>query len=282
MIYNNITVLGIGTLGGFVADAISELEKVSKLIIVDHDIVEVKNLINSIYRQIDVDLPKVDALSDIITSKRSDIKIEKIQEKFIEGKTKIPKSDLILDCRDYTYDRIGLIDARLYMSSRYLIVDCRRYVTYADKQQGKYLVQLTKEDLKYASLIVSLLVNSGTIETMKKSEVVQKYELDHFKKINKNNTYDIVYDSGEKFINLPETIKPIIDLNKSKELTVFIGSKMIPITQTIIPAKTLQNELDVISNLSSIVKIQDFNAFIISIQNSNQGVIELIPETGAA
>jgi hypothetical protein len=281
-VYNNITVVGIGTLGGFVADAISELEKVSKLTIIDHDLVEEKNLINSIYRQIDVGLPKVDALSDIITLKYPDIKIEKIQEKFIEGRTKIPKTDLILDCRDYTYDRLGLVDARLYMSSRYLIVDCRRYVTYLDKQEGKYLVQLSREDLKYASFIVSLLVNSNTIEIMKKSEIVQKYELDHFKKINKKNTYDIVYENGEKFINLPESIKPIIDLNKSKELTVFIGSKMIPITQTIIPVRTLQNELDVISNLSSIVKIQDFNAFIISIQNSSEAFIELIPETGAA
>ena len=44
MVYRSVTVIGVGTLGGFVAEAISNLEGLEKLVVVDHDIVEVKNL----------------------------------------------------------------------------------------------------------------------------------------------------------------------------------------------------------------------------------------------
>jgi hypothetical protein len=286
VVYKTITVIGLGTLGGFVADAISNLEGVEKLIIIDHDIVESKNLKNSIYRQIDIGLSKTEALKDIILSKEQDTNIDIKSEKYIEGEMKLPKSDLVLDCRDVTYNRDSEIDARLYISSRYLIVDCRKNVIYPDRRVGKYLVELSKDDLRYAASIISMAIYSGTITSLLRSQSVQKYEIDYVKHID-NYKCDLVYENlvdEEKFVNLPDKIVPILELNKRSDVTVFLGSKVFPITERIIPKNTLQTSGDVISNLTSVATSQcEFNHFVVALfQENNHVFVELIPETGAA
>ncbi len=284
MAYRSVTIIGIGTLGGFVAEAISNLEGIEKLVVVDHDIVEVKNLANSIYKPIDIDLLKVDALKDII----SNVEVETFAIKFDERKDHIhlPKTDLVLDCRDVTYNRGSFIDARLYISSRYLIVDCRRNVQYREEMYGRYIETLTKNDLRYASMTVAMLLHSGTIKSLIDLKSVQKYELDYVKKID-NCRYDVLYENGsgdEKFVNLPDTIVPLLDLNKSHDLNVVVGSKTRPMSQAVIPMGALRDGGDLISSLDSVTRLPcEFKNYVISYTREyNQVLIELIPETGAA
>ena len=273
-------------LGGFVADSISNLESVEEIILIDHDVVEAKNLRNSIYRQIDIGLSKTEALKDILLSKETHTKVKILNQKYIEGKVKLPKNDLVLDCRDITYDRNSEIDARLYISSRYLIVDCRKNVTYSDQRVGKYLVALYKDDLRYAGSIISMAIHSGTITSLLNSQSVQKYELDYVKHIDTEKC-DLVYENlvgEEKFINLPDKIVPILEMNKKADLNIFLGSKLLPITERMIPKNTLHTSGDVILNLASVATSQcDFNNFVVSLfREGDQVYIELIPETGAA
>ena len=277
--------IGIGTLGGFVANSLSNLEHLETLILIDHDTVESKNLKNSVYRQIDVGLTKVEALTDIISHKNPDLTIMTMNEQFIEGKTNIPKCDLVLDCRDFTYDRGRLIDVRLYISSRYLMVDCRKNVNYKMKAEGKYLTQLTKQDLRYAGSMMSILVSNDTITNLMKDKVVQKYELDYVKHIN-NDVCDIVYecqDGEEKFVNLPDTILPILQANKKADLEVCVGSSLFPIDGHLIPKNTLHSGSDIVVSLTKAVACHNFNNFVVSLyQNNDTFILELIPETGAA
>jgi len=286
LIYNKIAILGIGTLGGFVANAIQNLESVNTLVFIDDDKVEEKNLKNAIYEQKHVSIYKVDALTEIIRNKNKNITTLTINEKYIEGKTKIPKCDLLLDCRDYTYDRGNEIDARLYMSSRYLMLDTRKNIQYKVKQEGKYLVELSKEDLRYAATLISMLIYNNTIKSLIEKQCVQKYELDHTKHID-NYTYDIVYENvcdENQFINLPDKIVPILDANKKSDIDVFIGSRLFPLDKIKIPQNTLHNSCDIIVNFSKIISNQTvFNNFVVSIQEYRGKItIELIPETGAA
>jgi len=285
VVYKTITVIGIGTLGGFVANSLSNLEHLETLILIDHDTVESKNLKNSVYRQIDVGLTKVEALTDIISHKNPDLTIMTMNEQFIEGKTNIPKCDLVLDCRDFTYDRGRLIDVRLYISSRYLMVDCRKNVNYKTKAEGKYLTQLTKQDLRYAGSMMSILVSNDTITNLMKDKVVQKYELDYVKHIN-NDVCDIVYecqDGEEKFVNLPDTILPILQANKKADLEVCVGSSLFPLEGHLIPKNTLHSGNDIVVSLTKVVACHNFNNFVVSLyQNNDTFILELIPETGAA
>lgn len=283
MVYKKIAIIGLGTLGGFVADSIATLEGVEKLVIVDHDDVESKNIINSIYRPIDIGTQKVEALSDIILSKENDIEVEAIAEKFIEGESKIPKCDLVLDCRDYTYDRGNVIDARLYISSRYLIVDCRKNVSYPEKVQGKYLVKLNMDDLRSAAYIVAMMVSCGTFDHLIALRTVQKYEIDFVKNID-NYCYDIIFDNisdSDKFVNLPDKIVPLIEMSRQNDLNLVVGSRMFPIAEAMIPKASLMTTEDIVRNFTALTKSQsNFNNYLITIIDNKY--IELLPETGAA
>lgn len=286
MSYKRIAILGIGTLGGYVTESLSTLETTEQLIVIDHDIVEIENLKDTIYRQIDIGLLKTDAIYDIIKSRHPEVDVIKVDEKFIESETDMPECDLVLDCRNYTYDRMGKIDARLYISSRYLIVDCRKNVSYTTKRKGEYLTTLTKDDLRSASYIISMLVSSFTINALIKDQAIQKYELDCFKKRD-DSCYDIVYEKllgGDKFINLADKIIPMIEMNKKSDISVIVGNRESPSLQTLIPKQTLKSSGDVALNLASLTNLQnEFNNYIIAIyQDRRKMTVELIPETGAA
>jgi len=281
--FKSIAVIGLGTLGGYVVEAVSNLDQVETIVIIDHDKVERKNLSNSIYRAVDVGASKTDALVEIIKHKTPDKTIISFKEMYIENKIQIPKCDIIFDCRDYTYDRGKVIDARLYISSRYLIVDARKNVIYKTPQEGKYLEMLTKDDLRYASSIVSMLISTGTISNLMKYQSVQKYELDYVKHL--ENKCDVIYDNDDgKFINLPQQIHPIIESNKKSEVQVIMGNRTTPISQRTIPMNQLRSTKDIIENLLCVSQAMcGFNHFVISTYKEGQMFyIELIPETGAA
>lgn len=288
MVYKSVAVIGLGTLGGFVSESISNLESIESLVIIDHDHVESKNIVNSIYRTIDIGEHKAIALSDIISEKNSDIEIIALTEKFTEGKTSIPPVDLVIDCRDTTYDRYGLIDLRAYISSRYLIIDCRKNVKYEKVITGRYLTKLKKDDLRNASFIISMLLYNRGIENLIKTQSVQKFELDYLKRLEPCET-EIVYESergDEKFINLPENIIPIIQSNKDKNVDIIVGSKTAPLLQQTVPANTFNSTKDIIKNLLTLVQSNNcnFNTYIVTLDSTdkNKALIELIPETGAA
>ncbi len=284
--YKKIAVIGIGSLGGYVANYISNLEKINELILIDHDIIEDNNLKNTIYRKKDVGILKVDALENIIKNKNEDIIIKKINKKYIENVTKIPKYDILIDCRDYTYNRGKSIDTRLYISSRYLIIDCRRNVYYEKQHKGKYITYLTKNDLRNASIIFANLIDNNQIRDCILDQSVHKFDLDYLKKFIKRKK-DIIYDSvpGEdQLINLANNILPILKANKTSKINMCVGTKDSPICEKIVPAKTLLNSNDIIFNLVSMINIPNcFNNYVISTTKFNkQFYVELIPETGAA
>jgi len=282
---SSVTVLGIGALGGFVADSICDIEELETLIIVDEDVVETRNLRNSIYRSVDVGFNKTEALTDIIKSKKPEIEIISINKKYYEGKTIIPKSDLVLDCRDYTYDRTSEIHARLYMSSRYLIVDCRRKVVYEKAIHGRYLTELNRDDLKSAGFIIYRLITTGALQQLLNNSIVQKYELDFIQCYDK--PCDIIYDENseeKRFVNLPSKIVPILNTNKNKDLKVYLGSKNHPFAESRIPKLALRTTDDLVNNLNSLTQFNvQFNSYLISLNKDyNEAYIEIIPETGAA
>jgi hypothetical protein len=288
-----IAIIGLGTLGGFIAQTISELNFLKKLILIDFDIIEEKNLINSIYRKCDVGRYKTTSLHDIIKEQNgNNIEIEIITEKYKECELIIPEVDLIIDCRDYVCNRGDKIDVRLFISSRYLVIDCRKNTSYDKSYEGRYITQLTKNDLRRAALIFTSFMQDGFLDYMRSNQIIKEIDLDYLHKVSndikhKNEDRNVIIDSeiSKKLLNLEENINNILEENQHKDIIVTLGDKRTSPLSKMIPKNTIKNPYDIISIMTKMTNTPCTSQYYyIVLMSSEQNIcnIELLPETGAA
>lgn len=303
--YKTVTVIGLGTLGGFLCKHLSEIEKIKEVIIVDHDFIEGRNVFKSIYRPSNVGEYKVDALEEIIND---DVTVTKIRKRFIEGITYLPKSDLVIDCRDIVCDRGNEIDVRFYISERILMIDCRKNVKNVCDYPGEYRTQLNKSEISKAAFFAAQTVIGGQLDEMIKNNMVQRIDLNLISSVmdksirrNLTNKMDIIYeltDDTQRLQCIEENIKPILNLNKKANVDIFVGGrsnlknnclqKLPDVARTkyaLIPKNSLNSSLDVIQTLANVVRNQPgISNFIVTIVQDVYGepYVELIEETGAA
>jgi len=294
---NSIVVIGLGSLGGFFAENISKLDGVKRLILVDPDIVEKKNLKNSIYRKRDVGKGKVDALADILEfSLDGSIEIIKIFKEFKEGETQLPEADLVFDCRDVLCSRGGYIDVKMYISFRTLVVDCQKHVNIPNTRRGRYVDHVTKNDIRNAAFNAFLLVYSKKIYDLMRQHTVHTIQLDDYREgVNQSlelvqSKNDLVYESQngeEKLVNLHENLVPILEANKKQDLNVIIGEKQ-NVSQKLmkIPCSEMRDQFDVIRVFSELARNipLSYDRYLIRVLYlKKEGIyIELLPSTGAA
>ena len=305
-----IAVLGLGTLGGALCKNISEMESIDELIIVDYDVLESKNIHNSVYNASQIGETKVDALKEII---ENNVRVIPINMKYKEGETPLPECDLVVDCRDIVCDRGSEIDVRLYISGKILILDCRKNVKTQYNYEGSYRRHLSKSELNKAGFFSAQIICSDEINHLKRNGVVQRIDLNLLPSIiskamkkSLDNRIDIIYeavDGSDRLQCLTENIQPIMKLNRKQSVDVFIGEReskelclLKPFRQVdkfpevaktkfaVIPHNTLRNSNQLISILSDIVKTQhNLVNFIVTVREVNgETFVELLEETGAA
>ncbi len=290
---SNICVIGLGSLGSTLCMCLCDLEELKHLSIIDFDIVEKKNIKKSIYTNNDINKLKTDALYDkLINIKNDYLQIYKFPFKYDENKTNI-NSNLIIDCRDEIIDRNDKIDIRLYVSSRYIIIDCRKNIKYDETRQGKYISHINKSDLKSGCASFVYLLQNGFIKYLINNQMVYNLELDYLDRIssklkneNQNNKIPFYgYEESNKFLNLKQNINKIIEKNKKRDAIICIGDKNNPITTTKILKNNIQNINDIIPIMTSLINSKSINYFyyvINVIEYNNRLYVELLPETGAA
>jgi len=294
-----ILVIGVGSFGGFLCKHLSELESIKQLYVIDDDFVETKNVRNSIYKISQVGEYKVDALSDII---EDDISVLGFRTKYVEGKTKLPKVDLVIDCRDVVCDRAAQIDVRMYISGRVLIIDCRKNVKCRQEYAGEYSINLTKSEIRKAAFFGAQIISSNQLKNLMKTKLIQTVDLDLIPTaINKSiketieNKSDLLYevfDHTNRIYGLEEQIEPIMKENKKSNIKVLIGEREqqilpdFPTTNySIIPKGSLHTSTDLVESLTNLVKGRgDFMNFIIVMKEGTDGsqYIELLEETGGS
>jgi hypothetical protein len=305
-----IGVIGLGTLGGALCKNISEMESADELIIVDYDILESRNIHNSVYTASQIGDTKVDALTELISD---NINVIPINEKYKEGKTILPKCDVLVDCRDVVCDRGNEINARLYISGKNLIIDCRKNTRTKYNYHGSYRRQLSRGELNKAGFFASQIICSDQLQELQKNNSVQRIDLNLLSSIinksmmkSKENRVDIIYDAIDgldRLHCLEENIEPILSLTKVKDVDVFVGEKYSEISSlspslkpiqklpevaktkyAVIPHNSLRNSNDLIRALSTIVREQgNIVNFIVTLRNENgETFVELLEETGAA
>lgn len=314
MLLEKICVIGIGTIGGFLVANLINLKSLKVLSIIDYDIVEHKNIKNSIYNFSDIAKFKIDALETIIKTINKNIVIIKLKEKYKEGITKLPESDLVIDCRDYNFNRNGEIDIRFYISEKKLICDCRKKVD-EENYEGKYILEMPEDDLKKAAFHAFKIIDNESFDILLKEELIyytylSYYEAIKYKTIKKNisdfvkvkqKSIDIIYDIeiSRKLTGLESAIDPIIEINKKRPIKIFISgegkfqhlynniSKYKNLEKTIennkLPIKfiktgILKNEKDIINCLTKLTE-KRFGNFVVTIENNN---ISLMKNTAGA
>jgi hypothetical protein len=298
-----IGVIGVGSLGSFVAHHLSNIDGIEKLIIIDPDIVEENNLRNSIYRKNDVGKSKVESLTkylgcDSIT----------IPSSYDELKTEIPKTDLLIDCRDVGCSRYGKIDVRLFISERTLVIDCERYVKYDKPVLGKYILELSRNTIDDAAYYIKKIFVSRHIFDLIKQQSSSMFRLD---KITQDfcqpisdtlemtdNIDDMIYEAPKGYERLRRVdinTKPIMVANQKSDLPVFIGEENDWKTFSglhgspskfydIIQRGSITGEYDVMQKLSNIVSRMsgDCIFFVQLIREGKETKIVLIKETNSA
>jgi hypothetical protein len=99
---DKVVVIGVGGIGSHVAMNMG-LIGVKKLYLIDYDVIEEHNLNRTLFRDIDIDTKKIEAISDLLLERRSDIDV-RVFDKRLEELTTLELNELsdslILDCRD--------------------------------------------------------------------------------------------------------------------------------------------------------------------------------------
>jgi hypothetical protein len=289
-----IIVIGVGSFGGFLCKHLSELEFVKHLYIIDDDIVEAKNIRNSVYTFSQIGEYKIDSLTELI---QDEISVLGFKAKYEEGKTKLPKADLVIDCRDIVCDRATDIDIRFYISGRVLVIDSRKNIKCHREYKGKYSINLTKSEIRKAAFFAAQIINSNQLTDLRKNKSIQTVDLDLIPVLmgksiqetleNKSDLLYEVFDHTDRIHGLEEHIQPIMETNKSKDIKVLIAEKEmnIPFNDYVIPQGSLNTSTDLVESLTNLVKQRgDFMNFIVIMKENPDGSrhIELLEETGGS
>jgi hypothetical protein len=291
--YKSIVIIGLGSLGGYIAKNISRMKNLHTLILIDPDVVEAKNIGKSIYRNQDIGKFKVEVMKEFF---HNNLEVEGFPIEYREGKNYMPDNDLIIDCRDEICSRGGEIDVRFYISYKTLVIDCEKYHKVEFKQTGKYAHLLSLSELEIAASIAAQYIEIDIFQEFLKKGIVFQAPIDLVRKQATeaitlyNNKPDFIMDSckGDNMIrNLHETLPKLISVNQTKALTVVVGQEGCVGGNIQKIKKNEIVEYDAAVNtlceiVQSIVPIKEYYTITVNDNNKDEVYIELLPDTGAA
>lgn len=281
MIYKRPLIIGIGSIGSILSRKIAEEKDFEKLTIIDYDVVKERNLINSEFENDDVGKKKIDVIYDKFKNK---IEINKLDLKFIENKLNdIYDSDIIIDCRDFLYDRKN-IDVRLFINNKSLIIDCRKCIKYPESYEGNYFWNITKDEIDLILDHFLIMLKNGKIKDLIKHQNIIKIDNDYNNVLVDEHYYppcnDIIVDNSIKISN-PEVINKL-KVPKSREIkiTFFDINSDVKKDTVQLDNDKYNNRIKIINSVTSLIPKYDNNSYILILQNKDE--ILIIPETGAA
>jgi len=151
---NDVTILGCGSLGGFIAKELCE--KNISLKLVDYDIVEDKNISLSLFNYEDIGQKKIIAFKN----KFKNSNIECYDSSFEGCRNLLPKDKLILNCTDRTLVDDELVNLKCCISQEFLILDARKKTNKNNFKFGYYSSNIKMEDIvKYSKYISGFILS---------------------------------------------------------------------------------------------------------------------------
>ena len=283
--YSRIMIIGLGSVGSFVAQGLSYLEGLKKLILIDHDSVEQSNLSKSVYPSKYVGKNKALALKEIL-SNTTDAKLEAYQIKISETEFTKKDIDLIIDCRDIITDK-NIDSVKVSISDRILLIDGRK-ISYGKTIQGAYISEVNVLDLMNVSNIISRMVRYNSLKDLiNKGEILQipldsdKSEIEkRLSSVFDKTKTDIVYDSIEdtKLSNMDEVVQKISTLKEDSQIEIELVTGAMNET-CIVNKRNFNSTYEIIEFISNLIKSKSHENFVVY---TRENKIIVTPEVGAA
>jgi len=129
----NCMVIGLGGIGGHVADILSSIPSITNIVLFDDDIVELSNLNRTVYQYSHIGQYKVTAMAEIISSRNITASIYPLNMKFNEGTCEFIKTSeeldflkyldfLVFDCRDNFFGDYDLFNTISSKKEQYKVI----------------------------------------------------------------------------------------------------------------------------------------------------------------
>ena len=129
----NCIVIGLGGIGGHVADILSSIPSIENIVLFDDDIIELSNLNRTVYTYNHIGQYKVTAMAEIISSRNISASVYPLNMKFNEKACDFIKSSeeldffkhlpfLVFDCRDNFFGDYELFDTISSKKGQYKVI----------------------------------------------------------------------------------------------------------------------------------------------------------------
>lgn len=219
----HISVVGLGSLGGFLVKNLNDIDFVKEITIVDFDDVKSHNLNNSIYTSEDIGKKKTWALwSKLLYSKK---KINTITDQYVGNNINFSSSDIVIDCRDIIVPNDPQITFKTFISGHYVCI-CNRINNDSIVQDGHYTQKIDKENVKYAASKVSRIISSKILDKILNSKDLHMFDIldiekEYYVETNnklKNCVVDV--DVNKKVCNFGHLSHKIIEINKTAPIII--------------------------------------------------------------
>jgi len=167
----NCMVIGLGGIGGHVADILSSIPSITNIVLFDDDIVELSNLNRTVYQYDHIGQYKVTAMAEIISSRNITASIYPINMKFNEKTCEFIKGNekldffkhldfMVFDCRDNFFGDYELFDT-------------------ISSEKGKYkVIRAAYNKMSITIDLILLLILYGGLEDMMRIQDLIRYHPD--------------------------------------------------------------------------------------------------------
>jgi hypothetical protein len=288
----HIMIIGIGSLGGFVAKSMSERNYIKTITLVDDDTVDERNLSNSIYTKEDIGKNKTFSLSNKLFS--SGKKIETKTMQYNGENISYKDADLIIDCRDILCSVDDNISFKASISGELLIIDCNKNLSYNNEtiEDGSYSTKLDAEMMQLAALKISRLISSLKIYTLIENNMTHTIDLFSVEKecnfavsdVKENRMDNVIVDDSQvvkKVTNLFDVSNKLIKLNKTAPIK-FKNNRLL--FEENIPQNSLNNIKDIVEVIDPVINVPiPGHSYFLKINKVNCNIIvNIIQRDGGA
>jgi len=129
----NCMILGLGGIGGHVADILSSIPSITNIVLLDDDTIELSNLNRTVYQYGHIGQYKVSAMAEIISSRNTSPVVFPLNMKFNEASCNFINSNesldfikhsefMVFDCRDNFFDDYKLLDIIAERSGQHKVI----------------------------------------------------------------------------------------------------------------------------------------------------------------